>query len=399
MGKDADFNVLMLGPRRVGKSSVLSAMLKSFEMLEQKTGLCFQADEGTKIVMREKLSDLEQLFVLHAANPEEPFSTLLGQENGIEYSPFTSGVIPYRFNFFLVDKKGKRKKTLTYSIEFTDIAGEYMTNDLEMAGSTIVDRYMKSQLVVIAIDSPALMEGKIKNDVGEFHPLINVPDSAYHIISNADCKIKEKLKNKKAAPRMVLFVPLKCEKYYHEGRMEELSEKVKIGYSNVLAYLKGCEEYIVAITPILTLGDIVFDHYGTRTDQDGNQRVAMMERGREDGLFAMPELPMYRLRNASCTTINPLYCEQPLMYLCKYVLKTAGKQKSFTLSEQVIDASKKAMWIYLFGIYYLMFAGGKKLLKDRDMKKYMENLCGHIKTSGDGYELIQDNLNIIGKDV
>ena len=113
----------------------------------------------------------------------------------------------------------------------------------------------------------------------------------------------------------------------------------------------------------------------------------------------MPELPMYRLRNASCTTINPLYCEQPLMYLCKYVLKTAGKQKSFTLSEQVIDASKKAMWIYLFGIYYLMFSGGKKLLKDRDMKKYMENLCGHIKTSGDGYELIQDNLNIIGKDV
>ena len=406
MSKEADFSVLMIGPRRAGKSSVLSAMLKSLEMLEQETGLCFRADEDTQMVMREKLSDLEQLFVLHSGNPNVPFSTLLGQENGIEYSSFTSGAVSYRFEFFLSGKNGKHKKKNTYSVEFTDIPGEHMTSDLQTAGSTVVDRYVRSNVIIVAIDAPALMEGKTKNGVGEFHRMVNIPSSIYNAISVADCQMREKLqKDQKVGPKMILFVPLKCEKYYHNGTMDELKERMKLGYKEIFAYLEGCDEYTVAITPVLTLGDIVFDHYGTTINEKGKERVSILGNGREDGLANMPEFPMYRIRSEDCKVIKPLYCEQPLLYLGGYILgmkkylekakHEAEKQKQRqTLPGKVMIVIEHSIKYTLFGVFYLAYLGIMNITKDKALMQCIESLCKNIKISGDGYEMIQDNLGI-----
>lgn len=406
MSKEADFNVLMIGPRRAGKSSVLSAMLKSLEMLEQKTGLCFRADEDTQVVMREKLSDLEQLFVLHSGNPEVPFSTLLGQENGIEYSPFTSSAVPYRFKFFLSDKKGRHKKKNTYSVEFTDIPGEHMTSDLETAGNTVVDRFIKSNVIIVAIDSPALMEGKIKNGVGEFHKMVNIPSSVYNVISVSDCQMREKIKeNQKAGPKMILFVPLKCEKYYHNGTMDEMKERVKQGYKETFSYLEGCPEYTVAIAPILTLGDIVFDHYGTTINAKGKERISVLGDERDDGLANMPEFPMYKIRNENCKVIKPLYCEQPLLYLGGYIMgmkkylekaehEVKKRQQNKTLLGKTMAVVKHTVMYVLFGVFYLAFLGIMNIAKDKALMQCIESLCKNIKISGDGYEIIQDSLGI-----
>lgn len=400
MNKMADFNVLMIGPRRAGKSSVLSAMLKSLEKLEKETGLCFRADEGTKMVMKEKLSDLSQLFVLHTANPDVPFSTLLGQEEGNEYSPPTSGSIPYRFEFFLSDNT----KT-TYTIDFTDIPGEHMTSDLEAAGSTVVDRFINSNVIIVAVDSPALMEGKVKKGVGEFHTMVNIPSSIYNVISVADCKMREDLKdNQKLAPKMILFVPLKCEKYYHNGTMDELKKRVKEGYKDTLAYLNGCDEYTVAITPILTLGDIIFDHYGT-INTNGKEKVAILGAGRDDGLKNMPEFPMYKIRNKDCKVIKPLYCEQPLLYLGGYIMgmknylekaeQEANKKKQKqTLLGKAIEAAKYVALYLLFGVFALPLVVVANIVKNKSLVSCIEKLCKYIKISGDGYEIIQDSLGI-----
>lgn len=401
MAKEADFHILMIGPRRVGKSSVLSAMLKSIERLNEQTGLTFEADSDTKKIMRSKLSALEMLYVMHAKEPETPFSTLLGEENGIVYSAMTGNAIPYRFDFSLAKKKKE-----TYTVEFTDIPGEQMESDLQAEGSTVVERYMKSNVIIVAVDSPALMEGRERDDVGEFHRMVNIPDSIYNVISVADCRIREQLtKKQKMGPKMILFVPLKCEKYYHEGMMDELNRRIKSGYGNVFSFLEICPEYTVAITPILTLGDIVFDSYGTKINAKGKERVAILDGDGVGGLANMPEYPMYRIRSPECTVMNPKYCEQPILYLAGYImgmqnyLKKAEKDakknaRKYSLAGRIGNAVKNILLFYLFGVFYLTFLGISKIMKNRELMENIGWLCRNIKISGDGYEIVQDNLDI-----
>lgn len=402
MAKEADFHILMIGPRRVGKSSVLSAMLKSIERLGLQTGFSFEADSDTKSIMRSRLSDLEMLYVLHAKEPEIPFSTLLGEEEGQKYSGMTGDSACYRFELNFAGKKQKN----TYTVEFTDIPGEYMENQLQGEGNTVIDRFMKSNVVVVAVDSPALMEGREKGGVGEFHRMVNIPDSVYNVISVSDCRIREQLKEKqKMGPKMILFVPLKCEKYYHEGTMGELNRRVKIGYQSTFSFLEVCPEYTIAITPILTLGDIVFDHYGVKANAKGKEKVVMLDGSGAGGLSNMPAYPMYRLRSPECTAINPQYCEQPMLYLAGYImgmknyLKKAekaakGNTKESTIVGKIGNAVKHVVLFYLFGVFYLTFLGVSKVLRNRPMMESIGKLCQNIKISGEGYEIVQDNLGI-----
>lgn len=401
MAKEADFHILMIGPRRVGKSSVLSAMLKSIEGLRKQTGLAFEADGDTKQLMRNKLSSLEMLYIMHVKEPEVPFSTLLGEENGVAYSAMTGDAIRYCFVFSFAQKKKE-----TYTVEFTDIPGEQMGSDLQSEGNTVVDRYMKSNVIIVAVDSPALMEGRERDGVGEFHRMVNIPDSVYNVISVADCRIREQLsKRQKMGPKMILFVPLKCEKYYHEGTMDELKERVKKGYQSVFAFLEKCPEYTVAITPILTLGDIVFDSYGTKTNAKGKERVAILDGTGAGGLVNMPAYPMYRIRSPECTVINPKYCEQPILYLAGYImgmqnyLKKAEKDakksaRRHSLAGRIGNMVKNLLLVYLFGIFYLTFLGISKMMKNKELMENIGLLCRSIKISGDGYEIVQDNLDI-----
>lgn len=402
MSEYADFEILMLGARRAGKSSVLSAMLKSIEQVRSQTGFSFSADPDTKEIMRSRLSDLEKLYVMHAGDPDTPFSTLIGTEGGEDYSPITADAISYFFQFSIAEKK----KKATYTVEFIDIPGEQMVNTGSEKGITVIDRFMKSHMVIVAVDAPALMEGREKAGVGEFHRLVNIPDSVYDVVSVADCRMREKLKKKEVmTPKMILFVPLKCEKYYHEHTMDELNRRVKLGYQRVFSFLEQCPEYTVAITPILTLGDIVFDHYGTKLSDKGVERVAMLNGSGVGGLKNMPERPMYKIRSPECTTIKPKYCEQPLLYLAGYIMgmqnylikaekKVEEDAEKHTVLGKIWNMARHAVLFYLFGVFYIVFLGLSKVLQDRIFMDIINRFSQNIKTSGDGYEIVQDNLEI-----
>ncbi len=396
---EADISVLMIGPRRAGKSSVLSAMLKSMERLEKDTQVVFEADDDTKQVMRERLSDLEKLFVLHASKPDVPFSTIMGAEGGQVYSQITAAALFYRFVFYL--KSAKKKKHI---VEFTDIPGEQMVSDLSGPGMSVTDRFIKSNVVVIAVDSPALMEGKIKKGVGEFHTIVNIPASIREVIAAGDSRMRaENTRNYPLRPKLILIVPLKCEKYYHEGRMEELQERVKEGYKSVLSYLEGRKEYTVAITPILTLGDIVFDHYAVSMTPKGVEKVKILKGDNEAGISNMPE-PLYRIRKTGNPHFSPRFCVQPLIYIANYIV-SLGKMKE-KLKEEADNEKKlkknikrfaKIMLFILYPQAYILWFGGSKLLdmlNSKEMMKSVQTLAQEIKTEGDGYGIVQDNMGL-----
>lgn len=394
---DADFTVLMIGQRRTGKSSVLSAMLRSMEKLSDQTGFQFTADPDTKLLMKRKLSQLENIFYVHER--DELFSTLEGNKNDVKYGEMTDETLFYRFYLGLRDKK---KSKIDYTVEFVDVRGEDMLSDIEEEGHTIKDRIERCSIIMIAVDSPALMEGKWKKGYGEHHNKVNLPDNIYDCISIADAKMREKLKDDQTLPpKLVLFVPLKCEKYYYGNEMDRLNEALKTGYENLFSFLEVHEEYSVAITPILTLGDVVFDHYKTKTLPSGKEVVEMFGEDTIESMRSTPKAPLFSFRKVERPKFSPRYCEQPLMYLLAYILSVTGnmqksqdEKKRQGMLENIGKFIKHAFLYYLFGVFYVAFLGIRAAMNDKSFMEQVKRVVSHVKLSGEGYELVLDHIGL-----
>lgn len=396
---NADFTVLMLGQRRTGKSSVLSSMITSMEKICADTGFRFTADDDTKIHMRTKLSQLQNIFHVHRGETE--FSTMEGYQYDTEYSVQTDADISYRFHLEQINSKKKKR---TFVIDFVDVRGESMTENFSPEnGLSVNDRIMQSGVLIIAIDSPALMEGRLKDDVGEYHKGVNLPDDIYNHITAADAGMREQLKNgQQLMPRLVLFVPLKCEKYYYESRMSELNRRIRAGYKNLFTFFEANSEYTVVIAPILTLGDVVFNHYKTRTVQlpGGAEREVAITFGSDGGasLRAVPRFPMFCFRNENAK-FSPQYCEQPLLYVLAYINAVSQilekKSKSGVIKRVLIWGAV----IFFFGGLGALGAKGMQMLvqtlnNDPELKLALQKVTERLKISGDGYELVYDNLGL-----
>ena len=118
---------------------------------------------------------------------------------------------------------------------------------------------------------------------------------------------------------MILFVPIKCERYYHltntpklnvskRNYMQELIDAIGCGYRDLLMFLRSTPELLnsctLAITPILSAGGIDFVHF--RTDS---------ETGKMTSLYQEPEF----LREFE-QGYSPKFCEQPMIYALIYIL-------------------------------------------------------------------------------
>lgn len=392
-----DFTVLMIGQRRTGKSSMLAAMLNSMDKIKEETGLVFRADESTQVLMRTKLSHLEKIFALYERN--EIFSTMSGNKNGESYGEESNEMLFYRF--YLGLKNGKKKD---YIIEFVDIRGEDMLSDMEVEGATIKDYVAKAQMIMIAVDAPALMEGTWKKGYSEVHDRVNVPASIYDCISTADVLMRQQQEasgNKKELPdKLILFVPIKCEKYYYEQTMGKLNEALKAGYKNTLTFLSQRKEYTIAITPILTLGDVVFDHYQTKILKSGKEVIDTFGDEASESMRTIPKAPLFRFRDVKMPRFSPQYCEQPLLYFLAYALSVTGKMEAFKKTENpkgiknVLKFAKFALNVWLFGAFYLAYLGISTLMKDKAFIEQARKVVYKLKLSGDGYEIVQDNLKL-----
>lgn len=377
----ADFTVLMIGQRRAGKSSVLSSMITRMEDICTETGFRFRADNDTKKLMNTKRAQLQNIFTVF--RDQQFFSTMDGQYNGQEISMPTDADIHYRFLLGLTKRKEGKGERI---IDFVDIRGEDLVDDMN---DRLKDKLMASSVIMIAVDAPALMEGTQKDGYGEFHEATNLPEAIYHHFTAADTSLREKLKKgQKLPPKLVLFVPLKCEKYYYEKTMSQLNMRLKAGYRELLQFFKGKEEYTVAITPILTLGDVVFDHYETKTRADGKEIVIKNGTDGLDSMLGIPKFPMFRFRDIP-PQFSPHYCEQPLIYLMMYISRvtaTMGKGRRIM---------GKIATYFFFGLPGLAVKlAMEALLKDKDMLTAIQNVAKRLKTSGEGYELVYDRLGI-----
>lgn len=278
--------VCMMGPRAVGKTSILTAIFNDTqENLGLATNLLLRAEGDTLAELTDKKHQLNAIFANREEITDKPGAGLAA----------TSTVNTFDFAFGL---KGKEPRI---DLEIKDFPGEYVLD----RPCEVIKFINDSAAVFIAIDTPHLME-----DEGRFCELKNRPSAITDFFK----------KQGQNGEKLVLFVPLKCERYFYENRMDEVLARVEEVYSDLIAHFKASDKVACAVTPILTLGDVEFSQFKKTL----LGKVAMNDNG-------YPEEVIYRFR-CNNPKYNPAFCVQPLYYMLSFLAaqyERSKKDRSF----------------------------------------------------------------------
>lgn len=258
----------MLGPRAVGKTSVMASIFSDTKEEIAGTQLYFRPQPSCAGILNTKKLQLMDVINKRENLTDKPKAGAIEATNVVTSFDFEMGM------------KG-REKTIDISIK--DFPGEYLDSQPEEVSKYIVE----SHIVMIAIDTPYLMEcGGIYNEE---------KNEVNHVVSFFR-NHRDSLKNK-----FVLLVPLKCERYFHDRTIDEVSSRITIAYSELISFCKE-NNIACAITPIQTLGGVEFDKF-----VDNNSAFSKLTK-----------LSSYRFYGDN-PQYQPMFCVQPLYYLLTYV--------------------------------------------------------------------------------
>ena len=335
--------VMMVGGRRCGKTSVLAAMKQNFEDLFAKTDLTLS------------IGDLETLDVLDKKN-NEMNDYFLGASNRTftpDSNP-TEEIAHYLFNFGVAGKESR------INVDFVDYPGEWLASKEHQ--QSIFSCMKKSQAIIIAIDTPHMME-----ENGRFNEQRNF---CFRISE----MLKMAFEHEKPAHMLVLFVPLKCEWCQMNGQMPLVQQKTEEAYAPLIRYLQRYpNRYQVAVTPIFTMGGAAF----SRFQRDPNTQEVDI-----DPKYGTPKKAIYWFPDTKVGKPEPKYCEQPVVWLVAYLLHLAAKKKT----KEYHDGG---FWKRL-SIEFQDF-----IFDNAKAKDYMEHkklLLENLKRSDDGYHIVQNPM-------
>lgn len=238
MASNETINVLMLGAKRAGKSTLLASLVHSLTNGAY-AGTLHASDQTAYAPGEETLA--QKVAVLKG---------LAETSYGTEVSPDTGSTNQFREYRVDIDIPGYEGKT---TLAFTDGNGEFVelnnsyVNDLR-------DKVSTHDIFLIAIDTPYLMEAanpdnRLCNEAlcGRY----NQVEAINNVLANID-------DHEGTAPRQVIFVPIKCEKWLHEGRFGEVVERVKTVYEGALTSLSAYQNVEIGILPVQTVGNLEF---------------------------------------------------------------------------------------------------------------------------------------------
>jgi len=286
----ADINILMMGGRRCGKTSVLASMEKCFtDIAADIDGLGIDCiDSGNEILF--KIQELKGYFS-PVYKRKKVFTADLNPSTAshdYEYSVKLNG------------------KNSGYDMKFIDFPGENLDKDEKAEElQKMVD---DSQVIIVAIDTPHLVEEIDEaTGVGKHHYKFNRVDKITRFFKRTFQNTTE--------DRLIIFVPLKCEKYYYRNKLKKVSDLVKLGYSELFDFLGsgGVEDKCtVLITPILTLGGSEFYKFVEEEDKFFPGETVMVSKYCHVG-------------NPADAKYSPKFCEQPLILVLHYLIGVARK--------------------------------------------------------------------------
>lgn len=280
-----ELQITMLGPTGVGKTTLLTAIYEQFESNIGSTDLQLTPDDDSAAILQDRLIELKSLLDVFEAKGR----------HGIQGTEAIAGPESLRSFTFGLGKKGTAP---SLQLRFCDYPGGYHETKATAAEKKFLTELVReSAVVLIAIDTPALMEKISKPEKpGRYHEKINRPSQIKDLFK----KVYQDLNS----PRMVIFAPIKCEKYIKDTKSaKELAVKVKQGYDPLIQQFKSeplTNKIVSIITPIQTIGSVQFSRL--ETDDQDNPRFYFRKTRHDEGYC-------------------PQDSEQPLRYLLRFLLK------------------------------------------------------------------------------
>ena len=335
--------VMMVGGRRCGKTSILAAMKENFEDLFSKTELTLS------------IGDLDTLDVLEKKNNEinDYFRGAANRTFTPDSNP-TEEIMHYLFNVGIAGKESK------IGVDFVDYPGEWLTDSEKK--KELLDCMKKSQAIIIAIDTPHMIE-----ENGRFNEYRNFCYRTSEMLKMA-------FEEANPAHMLVLFVPLKCECYMAKEKMELVRERTEESYESLIQYLQQHpKQYQVAVTPIFTMGGAAFSHF--ERDRQ-TMEIAV------DPVYNTPKKAIYCFPDVNVKKPEPKYCEQPIVWLMAYLLQLAGNEKA-------AQSGRAGLWKWVrIEVQDFMFSNAKAA----DYLKHKQVLLKNLKREKDGYHVVQNPM-------
>lgn len=320
VGQRICMNVCMMGPRGVGKTTILTSVFKETQGAITSTDLLLHAQGATPAILNDRLHELS--FAFDVKNP------VIDRPN----AGLSASLGEHVFEFAL-GLKGKEPKVDLY---IKDFPGEYV----QTKPQEVTDFISESNAIMLAIDTPHMMEagGRYCEEKNK----VSVITSFF----------KNSLGANSLSDKLVLLIPLKCERYQHEGRMNDVLETVERYYAELLQLLIDNNQVCCAITPIITLGGVEFDRFESSINNNVLPQAYYKFWGNP---------PAYK----------SAFCNQPIYYLLSFV------------SEQYHRSKKNA------GFFEKIFQSIFNLF-DNDPKLYEEilKLEKYRKSDFPGYKIV-----------
>ncbi len=271
--------------------------------------------------------------------------SIISKREDLKDSPSTGAIEATSTENTFSFKMGKAGRSQTLDIVIKDYPGEYLTSQPEKVNKFITE----SSIVMVAIDTPYLME-----DGGRY----NESKNSVKLVTSFLKRNKDTIQGK-----MILLVPLKCERYFHDNHLNEMKSRVKQTYSELIAF---CKENNVAciITPIQTLGDVEFDCFvDNPTKMGGLTKLSAYRYWKNPSLKDSPKY-------------SPMFCVQPLYYLLTY----AANQYEW------MCVQNSSTWSRIKSTFV-------SFLKDDDEFLHeIKKMGGNIIHDQNGYEIVIQNL-------
>ncbi|MGV3557819.1 hypothetical protein [Larkinella arboricola] len=333
-----EFNITVLGSARAGKTSLLSSIYNQFsQVIGEESDLEIKPVGEADAQLEKQVADLQSAFSSGTQMPLNnadvvPATTIVGEKSitKIDYdynfarknNKYRNGSskngLPDLKQLFNLGQKNKKPKVILGKNGSTDIGYRFNLGQKnkkpkvqlvlrDYPGEQILDnskeviyRIRECAVTMITIDTPALMVEGERSLSWAFHKDRNLLEkgksssSMQAIFQEAYKGLKEK--------KLVILVPVKCEKWMKDAASaNQLLDRIKTGYKSLLDLFASEEmqdNVAVVVTPVETMGNVVYAYM----DKSDSYSPQFMKRG-------------------IAAQFDPRYCDQPLRYILRFVLK------------------------------------------------------------------------------
>lgn len=270
-----EFPITMLGARAVGKTSMITAMCDQFDKVCNTPELqLFAADGETLGVLQQQLINLKAVLAGKKGRLISPRAGIAGSSDHVAYR--------------LTLRHTSTNTSLR--IVFNDYPGGWLVE----RSAEVIELLEAARVILVAIDAPSLMELEDDSE----HEAMNLPLTISHLLGSAleDNELQ----------RLVIFVPMRCEKWVQEPEEWSRLERVfQLRYEKALRTLAGYRGHVAAVfAPIQTLGAVQFVNFKTPADGAGPPSPQFIKTGDK---------------------YDPRDCDQPLRYSLRLLFRALNR--------------------------------------------------------------------------